>query len=195
MEMVLYLELKIYENLDSTERELVNANDKVNFLNGKSPSIVYLWDKADEHDLLASVCQQLSVDSSFDSTSTDSVGDNASRNKQKRKRNDGIQEKPDHQLASIKETMDTANEVNARSNLLSERANILVEQQMRMHQRMSIMTLISSHEGKLYDLEDRIDNETNDTRKMLRFQKRADETEQKIASLKRELDAISNMTS
>ena len=55
---------------DTTSVELMDANDKANFLQGRSPSILYLWQRAEEYGILDNVCQQLSDACSFDLSDT-----------------------------------------------------------------------------------------------------------------------------
>ena len=45
---------------------MINDNTKANFLNRKNVACLYLWEKADELQLLQSVYQQLSLDSAVD---------------------------------------------------------------------------------------------------------------------------------
>lgn len=80
---------------DSTEFDgIINGNDKRKFLNGVSSVCLYLWEKAEEFDLLQSVCQQLSSCIAIDSSSiraieTDDVKEESNK---KQKRSGGIKE-------------------------------------------------------------------------------------------------------
>ena len=53
--------------------DCIDANDKKNFLNGYSPSVLYFWERAEESDLLENVCQQLSEDCGFDTSDNSST--------------------------------------------------------------------------------------------------------------------------
>jgi hypothetical protein len=65
------------DELDKEESNIamMDCNKKGSFLNGRSSAVLYLWEKAEEYDLLSTVCQQLSPDTSFDSTEIDNVED------------------------------------------------------------------------------------------------------------------------
>ena len=56
---------------DSFEVELIDGSAKKNFLRGRSPAILYLWEKAEEFDLLDSVTQQLDDAIGIDLSSND----------------------------------------------------------------------------------------------------------------------------
>jgi len=42
-------------SISSGEREMIDTNDRHFFLHGRSPAVLYLWKKANEH-LLSTVC-------------------------------------------------------------------------------------------------------------------------------------------
>ena len=54
--------------LDRLSNQLIDANSKKNFLRGRSPAILYLWERSEECDLIETVCQQLDSKSSYDSS-------------------------------------------------------------------------------------------------------------------------------
>jgi len=56
---------------DSFEFEQIDGSAKKNFLRGRSPATLYLWEKAEEFDLLDSVTQQLDGAIGIDLSSND----------------------------------------------------------------------------------------------------------------------------
>ena len=56
---------------DSLEFEQIEGSAKKNFLRGRSPATLYLWEKAEEFDLLDSVTQQLDDSIGIDLSSND----------------------------------------------------------------------------------------------------------------------------
>ena len=159
---------------DAEEEELFNANDRRNFLNGKSPAVLYLWEKANEHDLLTSVCQKLDCSSSMDSSSASK--NNRRANKRHR------ENESDGELKEVRALMDRSNEAIERSNLLKQGKL-----------KMDLMALIELHEEKMYRLEDEIDNEPEGTRKRERLQRRLQNLEGKVTVCKADLEKICSM--
>ena len=59
--------------LDESENALIDANDKSNFLNGKSAAILYLWEKSETFNLLSTVVQMLDSDTLLDTAAENDV--------------------------------------------------------------------------------------------------------------------------
>jgi len=68
------------------EQVMIDANDRRLFLKGRSPAVLYLWEKANEHNLLNTVYQQLNDEAAFDSTVDTSALTISTRKDKKRKR-------------------------------------------------------------------------------------------------------------
>jgi len=56
---------------DSLDFEQMDGSDKKNFLRGRSPATLYLWQKAEEFDLLDAITQQLDDSVEMDLSSSD----------------------------------------------------------------------------------------------------------------------------
>ena len=73
------------ENEEDREFDVIDGNDKANFLHSSSSAILYLWERADHKGILDAVCQQLSEGCSFDTSNRDSPVHLVSATKKKRK--------------------------------------------------------------------------------------------------------------
>ena len=58
---------------DKDEYELMNANDKANFMNRVSSVVLYLWEKGEENQLLSTICQKLPEGVGFDTASCETT--------------------------------------------------------------------------------------------------------------------------
>ena len=47
---------------------MMNQQVLLNFLNGRSPCVLYLWERAEQYNLIDAVCQQLSEECAFDTS-------------------------------------------------------------------------------------------------------------------------------
>jgi hypothetical protein len=47
---------------------VIDGTCKANFLNGRSPCVLYLWEHAEQYNLIDAVCQQLSEECAFDTS-------------------------------------------------------------------------------------------------------------------------------
>jgi len=56
------------DNDSDSECSLIDGSCKSNFLNGRSPCVLYLWERAEQYNLIDAVCQQLSEECSFDTS-------------------------------------------------------------------------------------------------------------------------------
>ena len=162
-------------SIDSSEQELINANDKRNFLNGKSPAILYLWAQAERNDLLRTVCQQ--VENSIGRDSAE--GNNASGlthrgNKRKATGNGDGGEDPD--LKSLRETMSTTN------------ANL--ERSDARRERQELRKLISDYEDKILQIEARIETAKEKGRAAERLEVKLNRFEVKVDELEAELESL-----
>ena len=129
-------------SFSSTEREMVNGNDRRNFLNGKSPAVLYLWEKANEYNLLETVCQQLNEEAALDSAAGTSTALSVSHRKDKRKRDN--KESDEH-----KDRMESKAIIDAMN-----KSNRLMEQ----HQRMKLVEMISEKRNEIDDIQDKLED-------------------------------------
>jgi hypothetical protein len=57
----------MYNDSDS-DCTLIDGTCKANFLNGRSPCVLYLWERAEQYNLIDAVYQQLSEECAFDTS-------------------------------------------------------------------------------------------------------------------------------
>ena len=169
------------DDSDEDELEIINANDKRNFLNGKSPSILYLWKMAEEFDLLTCVCQQLDLSASLDtSRSDDDDSGNAICRKRKKKNTHNDDEGEWNALIDVmkKTATETRNKIQAK------------REEIAATKSMKLMELIAKEEDKQYEIENKLDDAEEGTRKYNRLNNRLAHVERKIAGLNDMLSKI-----
>ena len=158
---------------DEVELELFNANDKRNYLNGKSPAILYLWEKANEFDLLNTVCQQIPESAMLESSGQRNVQNSDGNTNNTRARTGGSGGDADAlDLTGLQGTM-------ARTN-----------QEVRTQSVISLLQLISSEEERLYDVEDKVEDAAEGSRKRQRLEQRCDDIRANIRNIRARLEKI-----
>ena len=138
-------------DLDAEEIEIFNANDKRNFLHGRSPAVLYLWEKAKEHSLLHSVCQQLDPAIGFDSCDRSSEDTRQSKKRKAKNVNDG-EDNDDNvdPLMGLMASIEESNEI-ARASIEAEGAK------MRADKTNFLLSHINDLETKRDVIEDKLD--------------------------------------
>ena len=163
---------------DPVELELINANDRRNFLNGKSPATLYLWEKAEEYGLLTSVCQQLDPSSAVDSVnSDDSDEDEGTGRKQKKTTGDKDPKGPDDDgLNGLKQMMDNSNKQ--------------MEAATAAKKEINLTNLISAERTRMYAVKDQVDDAPDGLLRKRRLERRLAECEQRIAEYENRLKKV-----
>ena len=174
------------DDLDETEAALRDANQhngniKANFLQGMSPAVLYLWEKAEEYSLLPTVCQQLSEDTILDSTNDEEETSNP--RKKKRKNNANVEDEEREDLKQLCAAM-------VESNSQMKRSNTLEEEKAKVAHRMNLMNLVALYEERLFNIESLISTASSGWAQMNRLEKRMNKVEEKISKLKEELKEI-----
>ena len=176
---------KSSDNIDRDELELMNANHKSSFLQDKSPATLYLWQKADEFDLLTSVCQQLDstvmLDSSGTNGSTRACSNNNKRDTLDRVNDDG--------LSGLKEMIANSNKQMEASNKQMEASNKQLEAATTAKQESTCAARLDAERTRMYAVEDQVDDAEDGPRKR-RLERRLEECEQRVAEFERELKKI-----
>ena len=118
---------------------MIDANSKKNFLRGRSPAILYLWERSEECDLIETVCQQLDSKSSYDSSTGQipSLLSSKQQKKQKKRKNNG-------------ETKDIE-----RLEIMQMNANISTKQHTRQKAKQSIEDTHDKLYGVIKEMMDR----------------------------------------
>ena len=130
---------------DSFEDEVIDGSAKKNFLRGRSPAILYLWEKADEFDLLDSVTQQLD-----DATGIDISSNDGSELTMKRKF-----QNEEETVMKLKRSIERANEI-AEKTLKIKEHKLHNEKINTCSEKISgLETLLMSTEEKLCLIDDK----------------------------------------
>ena len=158
-------------DVDSTERELINANDRKNFLNGRSSAVLYLWVKAEHHDIIDTVCQQLDDSIGFDSS--DNIASPLTKTK-KRKRDNVGSDHEDADLKALRKTMETTNST--------------IETSERNRHRLELIKLVSEYEDKVMAIEDKLEAAEKTSRTWQRLTKKLADAEETLEKITEELD-------
>ena len=124
---------------DSFEVELIDGSAKKNFLRGRSPAILYLWEKAEEFDLLDSVTQQLD----------DAIGIDLSSN-------DGSEHIGKRKFHSEEETVIKLNRSIERANEIAEESLLLNEHKLQNDKINTCSEKISALETHLMSTEEKL---------------------------------------
>jgi antitoxin component HigA of HigAB toxin-antitoxin module len=171
------------DELDKNESNIamMDCNKKGSFLNGRSSAVLYLWEKAEEYNLLSTVCQQLSPDTSFDSTEIDNVEDISLKGRKRKKLEDKNNDDADNDLLVLKEVMDESTSA--------------IKDSTKCMNRNVIMNLISVYKNKLDGFESKLDELDEDelgstSSKRQQLKKRRNETSETIEELKEKLKNV-----
>ena len=177
---------------DGAELEMLNANHKSSFLNDKSPATLYLWEKADEFNLLNSVCQQLDSAAMLDSSGGTGAGDSdnqestaAQPNKRKKDTSGGS----DDALSGLTEMIENSNKQMEASNKQIEASNKQLEAATRAKREGIWANRLDAKRTRMYTIEDQVDD-ARDERRKRRLERRLEECEQRIADFENELKKI-----
>ena len=124
---------------------MIDGSAKKNFLRGRSPAILYLWEKADEFDLLDSVTQQLD-----DATGIDISSNDGSELTMKRKF-----QNEEETVMKLNRSIERANEI-AEKTLKIKEHKLHNEKINTCSEKISgLETLLMSTEGKLCLIDDK----------------------------------------
>jgi K+/H+ antiporter YhaU regulatory subunit KhtT len=173
----------VRDDMDDTEMELINANDKCNFLQGKSPAVLYLWGMAEQHDLMNTVCQQLNDDSTVDSCLTPpNIMGSGRRNKRKmdfENDNDG-DDNSNNLLNELKSTIVRSNEIAEQSLEFSLR-----KEKSEEHYRLA--TILGDLQKRQDDTEDKMDGVDENTPKWTRLNEKLEKINERVRFYERQL--------
>ena len=169
---------------DPIELELMNANDKKNFLDGRSPAVLYLWKTADDHDMLTSVCNQLNDVVMLDSSS-DGDGSRAKDGTGGKKNGVGKGGGGNGGDGGDGKMLD-------RMRATMEQTNMEMKSSIAAKKEINLMQLIQTEKRVLYDVEDQLDDAVEGTRKWDRLRGRLTDLEQRIDSYEEQLQEIRN---
>ena len=89
-------------SLDRISHQLIDANSKKNFLKGRSPAILYLWERSEKCDIIETVCQQLDPESSLDSSTGQIASLLSNRQRKKQKKKGEMEDVDRHEIMQIK---------------------------------------------------------------------------------------------
>ena len=109
---------------------MIDGSDRSRFLHGKSPAVLYLWYKSEEHDLFDTVCQKLNDSVGIDtSASQNGEGGRTKRNKK------GSSSEDTEGFTNMIQIMESANTL-ASNNLKFEQHKLKVEERMHLESRV-----------------------------------------------------------
>jgi len=194
----------LLQQADDTEDDeiMFDADDKRNFLQGRSPTLLYLWEKAEEHQLLQTVLQELNKDTAIDSGGK---GPNVVRDKSKN--NDKNKDKDDEDNAifqSLQTTLEASNKIAEdsikavkKSNEIAETKEIAEAMRFKAKENAKDMRFVRTEIDKLKDtqeaLYDKIDDAgDNETRKR-RLETRLEEVGKEIEVRKKRLGDLCSL--
>jgi len=162
-------------SISSGEHVMMDANDRHLFLKGKSPAVLYLWEKANEHNLLNTVCQQLSDEAAFDSA-VDTAALTISTRKDKNRKRDN--EKSDEENRA---------ESNAIIDALNLSNHIAAEDQ-----RMKKKEMLGEKQNEIDDIEDKLEDTflIASSNKRIRLQKKLDRIKKEVVILEKEIGSV-----
>ncbi|MCP4748934.1 MAG: hypothetical protein GY874_22805 [Desulfobacteraceae bacterium] len=164
---------------------MFNANDKMNFLRGRTPAVLYLWTMAEKFQILNSVCQKLDETIAFDSSSENNSSDTQdvpSSEKKKRRREHQDEVDLKQVILEMKEARQTS-ERNAR---LHTKAS----------ERDSILQVIEKTEGRMIEIQKMLNSERDpdspnykwNLKTLERIREKIDKMEKRYDNLCEELD-------
>ena len=174
---------------DETEMDLMNANEKCNFLNGKSPATLYLWEVAESHGILASVCNELNS-----SVMLDSSGDAADIESSGREKRKNAKEKDDanftHMISGLKETIQETNSEMKSTNVVMISAVAAKNSANATNKENKLMELIQTENRLIYDIEDELDETGVGSRRRERLESRLDALRKRIKDFEDQLQNV-----
>ena len=130
---------------DSLDFEPIDGSEKKNFLRGRSSATLYLWQKAEEFDLLESITQQLDDCVGIDLSSSDGseyIGKRKVRSEEET-------------VLKLKRSIERANEIAEKSLLLSEEKLKHDKIQTCLEKLSNLETHLMTTEGKLCMVDDK----------------------------------------
>lgn len=159
------------DDMDKEEAELIEGSDRSNFLHGRTPALLYLWNKAEEHDLLRSVCQQLEQSIGFDSCEM------SEPKRRKCNEDEDVEiinniDNNDH-MRRLTKSMEEANDL-ARESLDS------TNQRGKAEERRYLLSLVRDMRSDIYKFEDELLLLDPGTPRSTTLQKRVDDINVKI---------------
>ena len=174
------------DTLDNANN-MINGNIKANFLNGKNVDCLYLWEKADELQLLQSVCQQLSLDSAVDTEVKRVLEQSNDTSNVAIKKPKKSSEEEDKILKDLKASIDLTNDIAKENSEIARENNEIAKETIISRKILGLKedkrhyeSLINMQTDKLYDFEDKLDELPDVTSKKW---KRMDERRKKCSEL------------
>ena len=140
-------------SFDSNENaiSMTNANDKRNFLNGRSPAVLYLWKKAEEHNLLNTVCQQLTDEAAFDSATGAAALPISTRIEKKKS---SYKKENESESQAIISALNRGSLAVEKSNRIAEKSNHIASED----QWLKINTIIGEKQNAIDEIEDKLED-------------------------------------
>ena len=149
--------------------EVIDGEDKKNFLRGKSPAVLYLWQKVEEADLMNSVTQMLDASVGIDTAS-------APNSNKKHKKSDD-----DGRLEKLSASIDNANKIAAETNKIAAETLTLSKKKLEQDEVHKLMEIIANLKVQLMTAEEKLIMQSNKSSPLAKFYL------EKVNALKKEI--------